>query len=93
MFGVSGDLLDRTVAWLAASPIFGSDPNELRQDCDGRLIRWSEYGQYSDFGWQIDHVRPIALGGLDSIGNKRARHWRGNTSAGGLLGQVLGRRG
>ena len=60
-------------------------------DCDGRLIFFEQYGQYSDYGWQIDHAHPSALGGLDVHANKRPRHWRGNSSAGGILGALLSR--
>ncbi len=59
-------------------------------DCDGRIIRRSEYGRISDNGWQVDHVHPTALGGGDHWANLRPRHWRGNCSAGGLLGGLLG---
>jgi hypothetical protein len=54
-------------------------------DCDGRLIKRSEYGKLTACGWEIDHVTPSMLGGLDVYANKRPRHWQGNRSAGGLL--------
>jgi hypothetical protein len=60
-----------------------------KRDCDGRFIRWSEYGSYSEYGWQIDHIRPAALGGGDEFANLRARHWRGNSMAGTVLGNAL----
>jgi hypothetical protein len=59
-------------------------------DCDGRFIRRSEYGQYSEFGWQVDHTVPSAIGGNDLFANLRPRHWRGNSMAGGSLGGLLG---
>jgi hypothetical protein len=60
-------------------------------DCDGRTIKFAEYGKYSECGWQIDHTMPTGLGGLDVYANKRPRHWRGNSSAGGILGSILNR--
>jgi hypothetical protein len=63
---------------------------EVRIDCDGRYISWSEYGQYTEYGWQIDHILPRSLLGSDSPDNLRARHWRGNSYAGGLLGMLTG---
>jgi hypothetical protein len=77
----------KVTAWFNASPTH--NPNYMI-DCDGRLIKWSEYGRYSEYGWQIDHANPLALGGSDSPLNLRARHWRGNSYEGGLLGALIG---
>lgn len=63
---------------------------DVRVDCDGRFIKWSEYGKLSEFGWEIDHIHATILGGPDTPDNTRARHWRGNRSAGGILGGLLG---
>jgi 5-methylcytosine-specific restriction endonuclease McrA len=60
----------------------------VKIDCDGRIIRWEEYGMLSDSGWQMDHVVPRILGGTDALSNLRARHWRGNSIAGGHLGAL-----
>ncbi len=81
-------------AWNNAAAVPGQP--DLRRDCDGRLIRWSEYGQLTSLGWEIDHITPTRLGGLNTLGNVRARHWHGNRSAGGILGNALlnaGRKG
>ncbi len=85
------DYMRRLAAWNATATIYGRSPEMWRIDCDGRAIRWSDYGdQSSEFGWHIDHVAPLAIGGIDAAHNTRARHWRGNTSAGGVLGGLLG---
>jgi len=77
----------KAAAWKNASPLLGT--SEMRLDCDGRYINWSEYGKTSAFGWQIDHIIPVSLGGSDVPSNVRARHYLGNTSAGGILGALL----
>ena len=77
----------KSAAWAKAAQIFGSFD---RRDCDGRVIRWSEYGKYSEFGWHLDHIIPLRLGGSDDLPNLRARHWRGNCAAGGFLAAGLG---
>ena len=46
-------------AWANATPT--SDLN-IRIDCDGLYIKWSEYGKYSEFGWHIDHAMPLRWG-------------------------------
>lgn len=64
---------------------------EWATDCDGNKIKKSDYGMYTEYGWHIDHVMPSILGGGDHFGNKRPRHWRGNTAAGGIIGNALRR--
>jgi hypothetical protein len=78
---------NKLAAWLNAAPT--ANPN-VKTDCDGRMIWWNEYGLYSEHGWQIDHATPLARGGSDLPSNLRARHWRGNSYAGGLLGMLTG---
>lgn len=79
----------KLAAWANSIPYSLGLLDEIRIDCDGRKIAWSDYGKYSELGWQIDHILPSALGGSDSAFNLRARHWLGNTSAGGLLGNLF----
>lgn len=68
----------KIAAWKSANPVYGFDPCTVRKDCDGRYIRWDEFGGLSDFGWDIDHTLPPSLGGSDVIKNLRARHWQGS---------------
>jgi hypothetical protein len=60
-----------------------------KRDCDGRFILWSERALLTTYGWEVDHIIPLSLGGLDVPWNVRARHWWGNRSAGGVLGTIL----
>ncbi len=88
---LSGDTeIRKRAAWNNATPTQNTD---IRIDCDGRKIRWHEYGQLSEFGWEIDHIVPLAVGfglpGIDTLSNLRARHWRGNRSAGARMGNTL----
>ena|ERR1700730_1967818 len=78
----------KAAAWFKAAPANGPYI-DFRIDCDGRLIRWPDYGVRSEFGWEIDHIVPKAMGGTDDLSNLRARHWHGNSSAGGVLGNDL----
>jgi HNH endonuclease len=81
----------KVVAWSNSSFAYGKDPAVWRIDCDGRTIKYCQYGELNEFGWEIDHAVPIAVGGTDDGSNLRARHWRGNRSAGGYLGNALSR--
>jgi hypothetical protein len=85
-FGGPTDEQKKVAAWRAAA--LTTDP-EVRIDCDGLMIKWSEYGKQTTYGWHIDHANPLALGGLDNLANLRARHWKSNCYAGGLLGSFL----
>jgi hypothetical protein len=74
-------------AWANATPIAGLPGSRI--DCDLRIIRWEDYGQLSEYGWEIDHIVAKAAGGCDDLSNLRARHWEGNRRAGGLVGALL----
>lgn len=79
----------KVAAWNKARPVFGYDPGAVRMDDHGWVIAWPEYGNRdSDYGWEIDHIHPVALGGSDSLDNLRALHWRVNAGLGGLLSGV-----
>lgn len=83
----------KLAAWQKASIIPGRPQHEWRIDCDGRTVSWREYGRNSMYGWHIDHIIPQALNGPDELWNLRARHWMGNTKAGGNLGNALAQTG
>jgi hypothetical protein len=77
-------------AWCGCRVIPGFDATIWRWDCNGHVIRWSDYGnRSSDYGWELDHILASALGGADHSNNIRALHWRSNATHGGLLGAVL----
>jgi hypothetical protein len=79
------------VAWCNALPVPWADPHNVwRYDQDGRLIYWHDYGKNVLHGWHVHHRRDQALGGRHNAANLVARHWLGNTQAGGLLGALLG---
>ncbi len=80
----------KRAAWNKATPIIGKDPSVWRQDAFGWTIYWFAYGdRSSDWGWEVDHRHPTALGGGDNLGNLRALHWRNNASLGGRVASLL----
>jgi|APSaa5957512535_1039671.scaffolds.fasta_scaffold68823_2 hypothetical protein len=84
--------VEKITAWQRARTVLGRDPNLVRMDDFGSYIVWSEYGnRQSEYGWEVDHIRPTALGGPDILGNLRALNWRNNASLGGLLSGSGGR--
>lgn len=57
-------------------PNYGS--REYRQDRCGAWIRKASYGTTGDYGWEIDHEKPVALNGTDDLSNLQPLHWRNN---------------
>ena len=68
--------------WRKATPVEGNDPNVYRRDGCNAWIRRSEYGQITNYGWEIDHIKPVALGGSDSLSNLQPLHWKNNRRKG-----------
>lgn len=64
--------------WNKAKKINGYDPDMWRQDFAGAWIRKDAYGTHSQYGWEIDHLRPISKGGTNEIENLTVLHWRNN---------------
>lgn len=90
MGDILSDYLEKLTVWEKGHIVPGLDPAVWRKDDYDNLIRWSDYGDRdSDYGWEIDHQFPSALGGLDVIGNKRPLHCKANAWLGGLLGGLF----
>ena len=76
----------KLAVWNKASFVFGKDPLLFRLDQNGLEIHWLDYGnRQSAFGWEIHHVKPIALGGTDAFDNLVPLHWETNARLGGLF--------
>ncbi len=71
--------LQKATVWLNASIIPGKDIALWRQDPCGAYMYWHDYGKRSSrWGWEVDHVIPVAKGGTDSVTNLQALHWQNN---------------
>ena len=75
---------NETVAlvWSEASIIPPHNSAVFRQDRCGAWIKRDEYGKETEYGWHIDHDRPVSKGGTDDFDNLQPLHWRNNLGKG-----------
>lgn len=65
--------------WYKATIVPGHNPSEIRKDRCGAWIKFADYGNdNSDYGWEIDHEKPLAKGGINDLDNLQPLHWRNN---------------
>lgn len=80
-FKTVGESLKTTV-WEKGNQIPNHDPDVWRQDICGAFINFSEHGIASEYGWEIDHIRPTAKGGTTNLDNLQPLHWENNRKKG-----------
>jgi hypothetical protein len=68
--------------WSKAIPAPGTNGVDLRVDRFGNWMRWSEYGQTTPMGWEVDHIVARSEGGTDDIENLEPLHWKTNRQKG-----------
>lgn len=80
--GGSFDNATIEAVWNKARIIPGQDAAKVRKDSCGATIYRSAYGSTTTFGWEIDHVKPVAQGGGDELSNLQPLHWENNRHKG-----------
>lgn len=67
--------------WQKGRIVPGYDPNVWRKDECGAWIGRNYHGdRNSQYGWEIDHIRPESQGGSDELSNLRPLQWQNNVS-------------
>jgi len=62
--------------WAKGEIFAGNDPVFWRKDACGAWIYRGDHGKRnSEYGWVIDHIKPVSEGGTDKISNLRPAHW------------------
>ncbi len=69
-------MIDRRKAMIVWENEFGD--RTTAHDACGRMIYKSEYGNETTHGWEVDHIKPVSLGGTDAYGNLQPLHWSSN---------------
>jgi hypothetical protein len=86
------DALMKASVWAKGHEIPGYDPAIWRHDDFGHVIRFTDYGdRTSPYGWEKDHIQPVALLGHSGLANMRPLHHSRNASLGGVLSGLLGK--
>jgi hypothetical protein len=62
------------------NPEVQNSSDEFRLDDFGAIMKLSDYGKQTEYGWTLDHILPDSKGGTDHSTNLQALHWKNNLS-------------
>jgi len=68
--------------WDKCSFVPGRGGETHRYDACGIIIYRYSYGQETEMGWEIDHIKPVAKEGSDNLSNLQALQARLNAKKG-----------
>ena len=54
----------------------------FRKDVCGASMYRPNYGKQEMWGWEIDHIKPVSMGGTDELSNLRPLQWENNRAKG-----------
>lgn len=74
--GASFDAETIEAVWKKGKPD-AQDASVRRDACNASMQR-SKYGKTEKFGWEIDHIKPVARDGTDELSNLQPLQWENN---------------
>lgn len=65
----------KDAVWLKGRIIANFPASVWRHDACGSVMRYSDYGETTEYGWEIDHIDP---NGADELWNLQPLNWLNN---------------
>ena len=58
----------KRAAWARTSPVSSANAWDIRKDCLGNLVRYTDFGnRHSPFGWELDYMGAVAPENLQAL--------------------------